>query len=220
MFEYSASTDVLGAVLEEIAGRSLGELFAESIFEPLGMVDTSFSIPEEKLGRLAQCYRSVGVGEFIIADLGDGTSAVIDNGVGSCGAATAFLRSKPQERVPSGGGGLLSTLDDYSRFAACLANGGELDGVRIIRADTLADCTKDQPGPMGAERAGIACSWQGFGLLGGVVAAPGADGSYLPAGSAAGGGTFGWGGAAGTWFFVDPENKISAVMTTQLLNNQ
>ena len=218
-FEYSVSTDLLGAVLEHVTGEALEVLFRKAVFEPLGMVDTSFSIPEEKLDRFSQCYRSVDVGEYTLADFGDGTDTAHDNGVGSCGAETPYLRGagRAQEGAPSGGGGLLSTLDDYSRFASCLMNGGELDGVRIIKAETIAECMKDQLAPMGAERAGIMLAWQGFGLLGGVVSDPGADGAYLPAGSAAGGGTFGWGGAAGTWFFVDPVNKLNAVMTTQLL---
>ena len=164
----------------KVSGLPLGELLERRILAPLGMVDTAFSIEEADLPRLAQCFRCTGVGEFRPVDFGDGTSAA-DNGVGSCGLDTPYLRGKPQghaepwvslsfrraslylyygealtnynkahlqvitippaaRQAPSGGGGLLSTLDDYARFAACLAGGGELDGVRVIRAETLAEC--------------------------------------------------------------------------------
>ena len=122
-----------------------------------------------------------------------------------------------QSRVCSGGGGLLSTLDDYTRFVSCLAQGGQLDGFTLLQPSTLALAQQDHLSKIGARRAGTMVAYQGFGLLGGVVTRSGAPGSYLPADAAAGLGSFGWGGAAATYFFVDVENRLAVVLASQLL---
>ena len=137
--------------------------------------------------------------------------------VGSRGADTPYLVGQPQSRCCSGGGGLLSTLNDYTRFATCLALGGELEGVVLLKPETLALAQQDHLSVIGAKRAGTMVSYQGFGLLGGVVSNAGAPGSYLPGDAAAGQGSFGWGGAAATYFFVDVENKLAVVLASQLL---
>lgn len=215
-FEYSVSTDLLGALLEEVSGVSLEELFQQRIFVPLRMHDTSFTIAPSKLRRMSVCYRSLGVGRYEVARNGM-AGDVHAQAIGSCGEDTPYLTGGAQSRTNSGGGGLLSTLNDYTRFVSCLAQGGTLDGVVLIRPETLALAREDQLRGIGARHAGIAKAYQGYGLLGGVVTRAGARGKYLPGDAAAGQGTFAWGGAAGTYFFVDVQNALAAVIVTQLL---
>jgi CubicO group peptidase (beta-lactamase class C family) len=212
-FEYSVSTDVLGALLEEVSGMSLETLFQRRVFEPLKMKDTSFVITRPKLHRLASCYRSLDVGKYEVAKYGSPGSAT----VGSCEEDTSYLMSADQARTNSGGGGLLSTLNDYTRFASCLAQGGTLEGFTLIRPETLVLAQKDQLQVIRARHVGVSKAYQGYGLLGGVVTRAGAPGKYLPADAAAGQGTFAWGGAAGTYFFVDTQNALACVFVTQLL---
>ena len=212
-FEYSVSTDLLGALLEELSGLDLQTLFRQRVFEPLKMWDTGFVIDKSKLHRLAACQRSLKVGKFEPALFGSNGS----ESVGSRGADTPYLAGGSQSRVCSGGGGLLSTLNDYTRFATCLSLGGELEGVVLLKPATLALAQRDHLSVIGAKRAGTMLSYQGFGLLGGVVTNAGVSGSYLPGGAAAGLGSFGWGGAAATYFFVDVENKLAVVLASQLL---
>ena len=187
---YSIAMDVQGAIIERLTGQSLPDFMQARIFGPLGMVDTGFSLPEAKLPRLAILYRrskSRGLSEM----------------------ARPPLMSDPTKvpRVPSGGGGLVSTAADYGRFAQMLLNGGELDGVRIIRASSaklmmsnhLAEPLLNAGHGIGAQqiRPGF-----GHGFNGAVFHDPPAAGSKV------GKGTYQWDGAAGTWFWVDWENDL------------
>ncbi|MDM5327760.1 serine hydrolase domain-containing protein [Neobacillus sp. CF12] len=117
-WQYSYSHDVLGALIEVLSGKSLGQFLKDEIFDPLEMKDTFFKIPEEKKERLCSLYNRNEDGELTKNSLMDGNY-------------------KPEAKFESGGGGLLSTLDDYSRFAHMLANGGELNGVKILGRKTI-----------------------------------------------------------------------------------
>ncbi len=187
-WEYSVSVDVQGYLVEKLSGKSLPEFMRTEIFEPLGMRDTGFAVPSDKLPRLATIY--------------------------SFDAAKNALAPVPRDpnvsTVPglaSGGGGLYSTARDYARFAAMLANGGELEGKRILspssvdlmRANHLADKLLDGRFGIGLQRLR-----KGFGFGYDVAV------FYDPhaAGSTTGEGSYLWDGAAGTWFWVDPTNDV------------
>lgn len=118
---YSLSADVLGAVIEKAGGMRLGDFMKNYIFDPLGMKDTDFWVPEEKQSRLAASYESLGNGEILPYE---GNHLIIDN----------RMRERPS--FESGGAGLVSTIDDYARLAQMLLNDGQLDGVRIMAPQT------------------------------------------------------------------------------------
>ena len=122
----SASADVLGAVIEVVSGKRLSEFMKEEIFEPLGMKDTAFWVPKEKQGRLAKSYETVekeNGGKELVLYTGDNLAVRNDMAV--------------PPAYKAGGAGLVSTLDDYSRFAAMLLNEGSLDGVQILKPKTV-----------------------------------------------------------------------------------
>lgn len=192
-WRYSIAVDIQGYIVEKLSGQSLPEFMESRIFKPLGMKDTAFWTPEAKRGRQASLY-------------------MYDREKGAVVPAEGFMVldiSRPPTAA-NGGGGLVSTLGDYARFAQMLANGGELDGVRILSPATVklmaanhlteAQLAKQPLGP------GV-----GFGLDFGVVMDPAA------AGTLAGKGTYSWGGAAGTWFWVDPENDMIVLGMIQVL---
>jgi CubicO group peptidase (beta-lactamase class C family) len=121
-WEYGTSADVLGAVVEVVSGKSFGQFLREEIFEPLNMVDTDFYVPEEKRNRLVKTYASNEEGDL---EIYTGNNLGIIN---------------KMDRYPafeSGGAGLVSTIDDYSKFAKMLMNEGGLDGVRILKSKTV-----------------------------------------------------------------------------------
>lgn len=201
-WNYSNSTDVLGRVVEVASGMSLDQFFQKRIFAPLGMKDTGFHVPAESVDRLMACYRRDPVtGVISLADPG--------------GAASAY--AKPPN-VFSGGGGLASTIGDYLRFCLMLANGGELDGVRILSPKTLEFMTmnhlpdnktlKDMGDRTFSESR---MDGSGFGLGWAVttdVVATTQPGSV---------GTFSWGGMASTFFWIDPVEDLIAIQMTQLM---
>jgi CubicO group peptidase (beta-lactamase class C family) len=198
-WRYSLSMDVQGAIVERLSGRSLVDFYRDRIFTPLGMTDTDFHVPPAKRDRLATLY----YGE------GDAPLAAIANP----------LRPDP-EAPPAfamGGGGLYSTVIDYARYAQMLLNGGELDGRRIVSAEAVAEqMTNRLPDAMLAS--GFAAGHHrfrpgfGYGYNGVVVHDP--DLAGLPVGR----GTYHWDGAAGTWFWVDPEHDLLFVGMIQLLS--
>jgi len=198
-WRYSLSMDLQGAVIERLTGLSLPDFYRERIFEPLGMVDTAFHIPQDKKDRLATLYLKMG----------DAPLMPIANP----------MRPDP-ETVPSlamGGGGLFSTARDYSRFAQMMLDGGELDGRRIVSAEGIREqMTNRLPEEM--LEATFTAGHQkfrlgfGYGYNGVVFYDPVA--ADLPVGR----GTYHWDGAAGTWFWVDPENDLIFVGMVQLLS--
>ncbi len=188
---YSLAMDIQGAIIEALIGQGLAEFMQAKIFGPLGMADTGFFAPAEKAHRLAKLYRSSTTKPGLVAL--DRPPMLGDN------------LSPPT--VPSGGGGLVSTLDDYARFAQMLLNKGELGGVRVISPDAVALMTSNHlsedliNGGFGVGSMAIRPGF-GYGFNGAVFTDP--EKAGLPVGQ----GTYEWDGAAGTWFWVDPENDL------------
>ena len=186
-WDYSRSTDVLGRIIEIVAGSTLGEALSRRVFEPLGMVDTGFSVPIEDHARVAEPFAKD-------PDTGD---------------AVKLLRVSEQVQFESGGGGLFSTTMDYARFCAMLAGGGILGKTRILGRATLAFMTADHLGSDVTVGSELLTPGHGFGLGFAVRTAPGiaaAPGSV---------GTFYWGGIAGTTFWIDPAEGVFAVLMVQ-----
>jgi CubicO group peptidase (beta-lactamase class C family) len=185
---YSISADVQGYLVEKLSGRPFPDFVRERIFVPLGMKDTGFFVPAEKLVRLATIYTT------------DAKSPKL----------TALPRDPDVTKapgLPSGGGGLYSTAEDYLRFAQMLLNGGELNGVRILSPSTVALMrTNHLPERLMTGKFGIGLYTMqpglGFGYDFAVFESP------AKFGSTAGQGTFLWDGAAGTWFWIDPANDL------------
>jgi len=201
-WNYSVSTDVLGRVVEVASGQSLEEFLASRIFEPLGMSDTAFSVPEPDLGRLAALYMP--------------NPADPDRKAVRLDALGDAARSKPS--LFSGGGGLVSTAADYHRFAQLLLNNGEIDGVRLLGTRTIEYMTRNHlPGGVDLEAYGrplfaeTTFTGMGFGLGFSVVLDAGENKVLSTEGE------FAWGGAASTAFWVDPLEEVTAVFMTQLL---
>ncbi|MDP2213561.1 serine hydrolase [Phenylobacterium sp.] len=192
-WSYSIAVDIQGHIVEKLSGQTLGAFMAERIFAPLKMPDTGFHVPAASAHRLAAVY--VGAPEggplFEAREL--------------AGAPAQDFTVPPA--LESGGGGLVSTVSDYARFAQMIANGGQLDGVRILSPATVelmgtdmipADALVSSNGSVGTRFNDAV----GFGLDFAVVKDP------RKAGSLEGQGTMSWGGAAGTWFWVDPTNDV------------
>ena len=196
-WNYGVSTDVLGRVVEVVSGMSLDRFFAERIFGPLGMADTFFALPEDRVERMASCY---------LRTEGDGM-ALADPGRGS-----AYLDVKQH----SGGGGLLSTAEDYLRFSEMLRGCGALGDVRLLAPKTVEVMTSNAlPGDIASMGQPVfsEVSFDGIGFgLGVAVTLDPARAKTL--GSP---GDFGWGGMASTVFWVDPVLDLSVVFLTQLV---
>jgi len=185
-WEYSRATDVLGALLEVVAAQPLGELLQERILAPLGMKDTAFAVPEDSWDRIAQPFPN------------DPDS----------GEPVNMLDGREVPRFESGGGGLLSTADDYVRFLQFMRNRGTLDGCRLVSRKTIDWMTSDHLGaiPIQGE---LLLPGYGFGLgfavrlHAGLAPQPGSPGQYF------------WSGIGGTSFFVDPAEDLFAMLLTQ-----
>jgi CubicO group peptidase (beta-lactamase class C family) len=189
-WRYSLSMDLQGAIIERLTGQSLPDFMREAIFAPLGMVDTDFYVPAAKSPRLATFYHMYGMPALSVLD------------------HPAFVRDPAViPELPSGGGGLYSTLADYARFAQMLLNKGELNGARIISPGAVALMTANHL-PQAILDAGVLAGMQrmgpgrGYGFNGAVFHDP-----HL-AGAPVGRGTYQWDGASGVWFWVDPENDL------------
>ncbi|MNS02716.1 Esterase EstB [compost metagenome] len=199
-WNYSVATDVLGAVIERVSGLPLDRYFAEKIFAPLKMHDTSFVVPADKAERLTDCYAWGGPSAGRV---------MYDRAENSM-----WLR---QPKLLSGGGGLVSTALDYHRFCLMCANGGELDGARLLGRKTLDLMTMNHlPGKSDlsslsqslfseTQNGGV-----GFGL--GFAVTEDVAKAMIP-GSA---GEYYWGGMFSTGFFIDPVEKLHMVFMTQL----
>lgn len=197
---YSMSTDVCGAIVEVVSGRTLEEFFAEEIFEPLGMVDTAFWVEgEERLDRFTTNMLFFG-----------GATSVMD----------PWDRSGYHRRPPmlSGGGGLVSTMADYHRFTQLLLGCGELDGVRLLSPRTVDYMASNHlPGGRDLNDMGqvgfaeVAMEGMGFGLGFSVNLSPQENRAIGSPGD------YGWGGAASTAFRIDPTEELTFVFLTQLL---
>ncbi|AMO24326.1 serine hydrolase domain-containing protein [Ramlibacter solisilvae] len=190
-WQYSRATDVLGAVVEVAAGQTLGRWLAGRIFEPLGMRDTAFSVPQAHWGRLAEPFAT------------DPDS----------GKPVTMLDPRAVPAFESGGGGLMSTAGDYLRFLQLMRNRGSCDGVRIASRKTIEWMTADHLGAI-LPKGELLLPGYGFGLgvavrtHTGLAPQPGSVGQYF------------WSGIGGTSFFVDPAEDIFAMLLTQAPNQR
>lgn len=198
---YSVATDVLGHLIEVISGKRLDEYFRQEIFEPLGMVDTAFTVPADKVARFAANYTRAP----------DKTLALYDDPGDS-----PYTRTKTYF---SGGAGLVSTASDYLRFAEMLRGGGALDGVRILGPRTIKYMTTNHL-PAGGDLAGLALGssfsetrYEGVGFGLGFYVTLDPVRAQVPSSV----GEFGWGGMASTAFWVDPAEEMTVIFMTQLL---
>ena len=190
-WNYGMSTDVLGYLVEVVSGMPFAEFLKTQILEPLGMVDTAFSVPDEKADRYMTLYEPSE----------DDGIQVLEN---------APVSSGPRSFFHSGGAGLQSTAADYLRFCQMLLNDGELDGVRLLGRKTVelirVNHISDDWQPL--ERTGC-----GFGLGFAVVMdvaethGPGSEGTYS------------WGGLASTTFWIDPVEDLIGILMTQLIGD-
>ena len=202
-WHYSVSVDVQGALVEALSGMSYGEFLSKRIFEPLGMTDTGFVVPEDDWARLAQLYSPAGTPDT------DAFEAFMTENE-STDLVVADDRWNEPFRVgakfESGGGGLVSTAADYLRFSQMLLNGGELDGVRLLSPKSVALMTADHTGHLAGA---FDSQGYGFGLGFAVALDPGAIGELGSAGE------YNWGGAAGTRFWIDPQEELIGVFMVQ-----
>ena len=198
-WNYSVATDVLGYLIEVISGQSLPEFMRETLFEPLGMVDTSFEIPADKVPRLASCYERNLQKEMVLQD--------------DCQDSHYTSRT-----FWSGGGGLLSTVQDYYRFSQMLLNGGSLDGQRVIGSRTLQFMTRNHL-PGGVDMSQIATGSFSETIYEGVGFGLGFANKLDPVGNGfpCSVGSYFWGGLASTLFWVDPTEELVVVFLTQLI---
>ena len=198
---YSLGLDVCGRLVEIMSGRRFDQYLADEIFGPLGMVDTAFSVPESSVGRFAASYGRNSKKEL----------RLVDDPVSS-----SYLS---QPSFLGGGGGLVSTMGDYLKFASMLLGGGEVDGHRILGRKTVELMTvnhlhggatlTDMALPGGYGEVGF--EGMGFGLSMAVNVGPAESGGIGSPGD------FMWGGAASTTFWVDPAEDLTVVFMTQLL---
>lgn len=206
LWRYSVAADIQGLIIERLSGQSLPAFMQQRIFRPLKMVDTGFWVPAEKLDRLAAVYDADPSGKLTPAVEGGWRDV-----------------TRPPA-APSGGGGLLSTAGDFARFAQMILNGGQLDGARILRPETVALMRLNHlPPSFQVTTDGTAnvlkpgqkpfpfAAGMGYGLDVAVAVDPAASGAPV------GPGTISWGGSAGTWFWIDPANDLFFVGMIQRL---
>ncbi len=193
---YSLSIDVLGRLVEVVSGMTLAEFFETRIFEPLDMVDTRFFLDSETAAaRLASVYSNGPDGSLVELGL---EPIELDTLVYSA----SFHYDGPQTYF-SGGAGLVSTASDYARFLQLMLNGGELDDVRLVSPKTVEFMTRNQIGELDVSP-GVK-----FGLGFAVIEDPGQVGETQSAGN------YYWGGFFNTSFFVDPDERMFAILLTQ-----
>ena len=185
---YSRATDVLGCVIEAVTGQTLGRHLQQVMFDPLGLHDTGFAAPAPEHGRIAEPF----------AQDPDG------------GITMRLFDPRTAPALESGGGGLVSTGRDYARFLQCLAQGGELDGVRLLGPQTLTFAMADHLGPIQADaNDALLPPGHGFGL---AMAVRTVAGEALMPGSV---GTNHWSGIGGTSFFIDPAQDTWGIFLAQ-----
>ncbi|MGP4041977.1 serine hydrolase domain-containing protein [Gracilibacillus sp. D59] len=194
-WKYGLSHDVLGALIEEVSGESFGEYLAKNIFQPLSMEDTFFQVPLAKKHRLATLYDRKESGELV-------KNTRLDSD------------AEPIAVFESGGAGLHSTLADYQKFAHCLALGGTVDDVTIVSKHTIELMAQSHlPEELLPELGWNYKNGYGYGLGVRVMLDQTKGGSNSTIGE------FGWSGLAGTYVFIDPIEKLSAVYMQQMLPN-
>ena len=197
-WHYSVGIDVIGRIIEVVSGQRFDRFLNTRIFEPLGMLETGFHVPDPLLGRFGSLYTAKAGGGMTLAE-------------------TAQAAAQRQGKVDTflGGAGLVSTIDDYWRFAEMLRSGGVSRGQRIISPKTLQLMTMNHlPGEIASMGPS---SWAetsfygvGFGLMGSMILDP------ARAQASASAGDYGWGGMASTFFWVSPKDDLTVVFFTQL----
>ncbi len=193
-WSYSVAVDIQGYIIEKLSGQTLGDFMAQNVWKPLGMNDTGFYVPAANASRLSGVYAVTAMTGNKPYELSPTMSEMIQD----------FTKPPALE---SGGGGSVSTADDYARFCQMILNKGELDGVRILKPETVAMMQTSQlePGVASSDpiagRA-IASNAIGFGLDFAITEDPERIGAKQSKGS------IWWGGAAGTWFWIDPKNDM------------
>lgn len=196
-YQYGLSTDVLGRLVEVVSGQDLETFMRKRIFEPLGMNDTYFDLPADKIGRLAIVYEPAP---------DKGVNRVGDEPVHK--GELAYCVTSPyrgQRGYCSGGAGLTSSAADYARFLQMLLNGGQWNGTRILKPETVREMTSNQIGDL---KFMMPTGRFGYGF--GIVASAGKD-------EVASVGSYSWGGFYNTGFWVDPEKKLVGVFMSQLV---
>src|SRR5579883_2550691 len=194
---YGFSTDVLGFLVARASGMSFPEFLSKRLFEPLGMEDTAFFVPQDKLNRLSVNYA---------IDFATGKRVLDDHPENS--------RWAVEPSVPSGAGGLVSTADDYMKFARMLLDGGKINGTRILSRKTIDLMTSDFLTPEQRRMPFFGYDmWSGRGFGLGVSIVDNLAGMKELSSI----GQYGWGGAFGTWWFNDPREDMAAVMMIQML---
>jgi CubicO group peptidase (beta-lactamase class C family) len=189
-WSYSVSVDIQGYIVQKLSGQKFGDYLKANVFTPLGMNDTSFYVHEEQKPRFADVYH-----------WDKDKSALVKN------------EERPDRpgftdpnRMESGGGGLVSTTHDYARFVQMMLNKGELGGNRVLKPETVAMMSENHIGDLGIYSDGTTANpgrpGQKFGLDFAIYVDPAAG--QHPFGA----GTYYWGGAAGTWFWIDPVNDL------------
>ena len=218
-WNYSVSIDVLGRLVEVWSGQSLAEFFQTRLFDPLDMADAGFHVAAENHGRFAACYAPLAGGD--LSNVGKtSNSPTLEGRSGGLklqdpAAGSAFLEPAT---VYAGGGGLTASMRDYARFCQMLMKGGELDGARILSPKTL-DYMRRNHLPDNRDMAAMGQPvWSetsydgiGFGLGWAVVIDP------VKAQIVTSTGEHHWGGAASTFFWLDPEEDLFVVLFTQLM---
>jgi CubicO group peptidase (beta-lactamase class C family) len=210
-WNYSVSTDVIGYLIGKIAGQPFEQFLKQRIFDPLGMNDTGFFVPADRVGRFAACYSADPKGGMTFHATERKASLTLQDD-----PATSSFLSPPD--LVSGGGGLCSTAADYLTFCRALLDGGELDGVRLIGPKTLKLMTTNHlPGgrdlPEMSRSLFSEASYNGIGFGLGVSVTMDPAKTLIP-GSA---GEYAWGGAATTSFWIDPAEQLIAIFMTQVL---
>ena len=198
------SIDVLGYLVEKLSGVSFGEFLNTRLFKPLGMSDTAFYVPSDKIERFTSCYQPGMKGGLKLQD----------------DARESAYTSPPM--LESGGGGLVSTAHDYLRFCRMMLNGGTIDGVQILSPKTVALFSLNYL-PNGREVADMALpgmfsesSYAGVGFSIGCGVNVNVAKTRLP-GSL---GEYFWGGAAATAFWIDPTEELTVVFMTQVIGSE
>lgn len=207
-WEYSVAIDIIGRVIEIVSNQTLASFFEREIFQPLGMQDTGFRVPDRNIGRFAALYTPLAGDPKKLNSTARGadTLRLVDQPETSAYRSTSLF---------SGGGGLVGTLDDYMRFVEMLRCGGALGGVRLLSPKTIEFMMRNHlPGDiasMGPDSfAEQPVNGIGFGIGDSVVLDPARAG--IP-GSV---GDFSWGGMASTYFWIDRRHDLSVVFFTQL----
>lgn len=198
-WHYSVSVDVQGYLVEVLSGMKFSEFLEQRIFAPLDMQDTAFKVNEGNKDRLAQLYKPEGVKADNYFSPATGSGLEIADAFISAGYIYGG-------KFESGGGGLVATARDYLRFSQMMLNGGELDGVRILSPKTVDLMTTNHIGDLGL---GYGSKGIGFGLDFAVVLNPGEVGEVSSAGE------YNWGGAAGTRFWIDPQEQLIGLFMVQ-----